>query len=61
MLNVLAKVPQGNTETVAAMLDPKPPVLADMLRQAREEITAFADFPEAHRRKCGEHQPVGAV
>ena len=68
MRNVLAKVPKGNTEMVAAairtvfaqptgplvraqveivaaMLEPKLPVVADMLRKAREEINAFADFP----------------
>jgi putative transposase len=81
MRNVLAKVPKGNTEmvaaairtifaqpsgplvraqveTVAAMLDPKLPVVADMLRQAREEITAFADFPEAHWRKVWSTNPL---
>jgi len=68
MRNVLAKVPKGNTEMVAAairtvfaqptgplvraqveivaaMLEPKLPVVADMMRKAREEINAFADFP----------------
>ena len=34
------------------MLEPKLPAVADRLRQAREEINAFADFPEAHRRKA---------
>lgn len=81
MRNVLAKVPKGNTEmvaaairtifaqptgplvraqveTVAAMLDPKLPVVADMLRKAREEITAFADFPEAHWRKVWSTNPL---
>jgi putative transposase len=81
MRNVLAKVPKGNTEMVAAairtvfaqptgplvraqveivatMLEPKLPVVADMLRQAREEITAFADFPEAHWRKVWSTNPL---
>src|SRR5665811_427684 len=81
MRNVLAKVPKGNTEMVAAairtifaqptgplvraqveivatMLEPKLPVVADMLRQAREEITAFADFPEAHWRKVWSTNPM---
>ena len=80
MRNVLAKVPKGNTEMVAAairtvfaqptgplvraqveivatMLEPKLPVVADMLRGAREEITAFADFPEAHWRKVWSTNP----
>jgi putative transposase len=81
MRNVLAKVPKGNTEmvaaairtvfaqptgplvraqveVVAAMLEPKLPVVADMLRRAREEITAFADFPEAHWRKVWSTNPL---
>jgi transposase-like protein len=33
------------------MFEPKLTVVADMLRGGREEITAFADFPEAHWRK----------
>ena len=39
---------RAKVEIVASMLEPKLPVVADMLRQAPEEITAFADFPEAH-------------
>jgi putative transposase len=81
MRNVLAKVPKGNTEMVAAairtvfaqptgplvraqveivaaMLEPKLPIVADMLRRAREEITAFADFPEAHWRKVWSTNPL---
>ena len=82
MRNVLAKVPKGNTEMVAAairtvfaqpigplvraqveivatMLEPKLPVVADMLRAgAREQITAFADFPEAHWRKVWSTNPL---
>ena len=81
MRNVLAKVPKGNTEmvaaairtvfaqptgplvraqveVVAAMLEPKLPVVADMLRGAREEITAFADFPNAHWRKVWSTNPL---
>lgn len=45
-------------ETVAAMLEPQLPAIADMLRQAREEITAFADFPEAHWRKIWSTNPL---
>jgi hypothetical protein len=40
------------------MLEPMLPVVADMLRQAREEITAFADFPEAHWRKGWSTNPL---
>src|SRR5690606_13568347 len=45
-------------ETVAAMLEPQLPAIADMLRAAREEITAFADFPEAHWRKIWSTNPL---
>jgi len=81
MRNVLARVPKGQAEmvaaavrtvfaqptgalvreqveTVAAMLAPKLPVVADMLREAREDITAFADFPEAHWRKIWSTNPL---
>uniref|UniRef100_UPI0026207164 IS256 family transposase n=1 Tax=uncultured Pseudokineococcus sp. TaxID=1642928 RepID=UPI0026207164 len=81
MRNVLARVPKGQgemvaaavrtifaqptgplvreqVETVAAMLEPKLPVVADMLRTAREDITAFADFPEAHWRKIWSTNPL---
>jgi putative transposase len=40
-------------ENVAATLAPKLPGVATMLREAREELTAFADFPHAHWRKSG--------
>jgi putative transposase len=40
-----------HVEVVAVMLDNQFPAVAAMLRDAREELTAFADFPEAHWRK----------
>ena len=49
---------RAQVEVVAAMLEPKLPVVADMLRGAREEITAFADFPEAHWRKVWSTNPL---
>jgi putative transposase len=49
---------RAQVEVVAAMLEPKLPVVADMLRRAREEITAFADFPEAHWRKVWSTNPL---
>jgi putative transposase len=81
MRNVLARVPKGQTEMVAAairtifaqptgplvraqvetialMLEPQLPAVATMLRDAREEITAFADFPEAHWRKVWSTNPL---
>lgn len=45
-------------EVVAAMLEPKLPAVAAMLREAREEITAFADFPEAHWPKIWSTNPL---
>ena len=45
-------------EVVATMLEPKLPDVATMLREAREEITAFADFPEAHWPKIWSTNPL---
>jgi putative transposase len=49
---------RAQVEIVATMLEPKLPVVADMPRGAREEITAFADFPEAHWRKVWSTNPL---
>jgi putative transposase len=48
-------------ETVAAMLEPQLPAIAEMLRDAREDITAFADFPEAHWRKIWSTNPLERI
>ena len=79
--NVLARVPKGQAdmvaaairtifaqptgpmvraqvETVALMLEPQLPAVATILRDAKEEITAFADFPEAHWRKVWSTNPL---
>jgi putative transposase len=45
-------------ENVAATLDRQFPAVATLLRDAREEITAFADFPQAHWRKIWSTNPV---
>jgi putative transposase len=81
MRNVLARVPKGQAEmvaaairtifaqptgplvraqveTVALMLEPQLPAVATMLRDAKEQITAFADFPEAHWRKVWSTNPL---
>ena len=81
MRNVLARVPKGNAEMVAAAirtifaqptgpgvrahvevvagtLEQQYPAVADMLRDAREDITAFADFPESHWRKIWSTNPL---
>ena len=49
---------RAQVEAIAAMLDPQLPAVAAMLRAAREEITAFADFPEAHWRKAWSTNPI---
>lgn len=48
-------------ETVATMLEPQLPAIAEMLRDAREDITAFADFPEAHWRKIWSTNPLERI
>jgi putative transposase len=45
-------------ETVAVMLEPKLSAVAAMLRSAREELTAFADFPEPHWVKIWSTNPL---
>ena len=43
------------------MLEAQLPTVATMLRDAKEEITAFADFPEAHWRKIWSTNPLGRL
>ncbi len=45
-------------ENVALTLERQFPMVALMLREAREEITAFADFPQAHWRKIWSTNPL---
>jgi putative transposase len=45
-------------ENVAATLERQFPSVAGLLRDAREEITAFADFPQAHWRKIWSTNPL---
>jgi putative transposase len=45
-------------ENVAATLERQFPAVAAMLRAAREEISAFADFPPAHWRKIWSTNPL---
>ncbi|WP_137726603.1 IS256 family transposase [Prescottella subtropica] len=81
MRNVLAKVPKGQSEMVAAairtifsqptgplvrdqvdtvadMLDTQFPAVATMLHDCKEQITAFAGFPEPHWRKIWSTNPI---
>jgi putative transposase len=45
-------------ENVAATLERQFPAVATVLRDAREEITAFAGFPQAHWRKIWSTNPL---
>ncbi|GAA4968890.1 IS256 family transposase [Kineococcus glutinatus] len=45
-------------DVVATMLTGQFPTVAEMLREAKEEITTFADFPEAHWRKIWSTNPL---
>jgi putative transposase len=46
---------------VAAMLQPKFPAVATMLADAKEDLTAFADFPAAHWTKIWSTNPLERV
>jgi putative transposase len=45
-------------ENVATTLERQFPAVATLLRDAREEITAFAEFPQAHWRKIWSTNPL---
>jgi putative transposase len=45
-------------ENVAITLERQFPAVALLLRDAREDITAFADFPQAHWRKIWSTKPL---
>ncbi len=49
---------RAHVEVVAKTLDSQFPAVAGMLRDARDELTAFADFPEAHWRKIWSTNPL---
>jgi putative transposase len=82
--NVLAQVPRGNAEMVAAairtvfaqpdaahvaeqfetiamMLGRQLPKVEQMMRQAREDLLAFAGFPQSHWRKIWSTNPLERV
>lgn len=52
------KAVREQVQTVAATLDGRFPAVADMLREAAADITAFTDFPEAHWRKIWSNNPI---
>jgi putative transposase len=49
---------RGQLEEVATTLAPKLPVIAAMLREAKADLTAFADFPQSHWRKVWSTNPI---
>jgi putative transposase len=49
---------RDHVDVVADMLAEKFPTVADLLREAKADITAFADFPEAHWRKIWSTNPL---
>ena len=53
-----AALVRAQVETVAASLHSQLPAVAQLLRDARDELTAFADFPTAHCRKIWSTNPL---
>ena len=49
---------RAHVEIVAQTLDKQFPAVAELLRNAKADITAFADFPEAHWRKIWSTNPL---
>lgn len=49
---------RAHVEIVAATLDAQFPAVAELLRDAKADITAFADFPETHWRKIWSTNPL---
>jgi len=49
---------RAHVEVVATTLDGQFPAVAELLRDAKADITAFADFPEAHWRKVWSTNPL---
>jgi putative transposase len=47
-----------HVEIVATTLEQQFPAVAELLRDAKADITAFADFPEAHWRKIWSTNPL---
>ena len=49
---------RGHVETVAGMLEGQFPAVAALLRDAKADLTAFADFPHAHWTKIWSTNPL---
>src|SRR5690606_24017519 len=53
-----AQLVREQVDTVADMLAPKFPAVAELLHEAKADLTAFADFPTAHWRKIWSTNPI---
>jgi putative transposase len=49
---------RDQVDSVAALLEGKFPTVAELLRDAKPDLTAFADFPEAHWKKLWSTHPL---
>ncbi len=49
---------RAHVEVVADMLHGQFPAVAELLREAKEDLTAFADFPHTHWRKIWSTNPL---
>jgi putative transposase len=53
-----ADAARTHVDTVATTLAAQFPAVADLLRDAKEDLTAYADFPHAHWRKLWSTNPL---
>ena len=53
-----ATLARAHVDTVASTLRPDFPAVADLLRDAKEDLTAYADFPHAHWHKLWSTNPI---
>jgi putative transposase len=53
-----AELVREQVDTVADILAPKFPAVAEMLHEAKADLTAFADFPTSHWRKVWSSNPI---
>ena len=53
-----AELVREQVDTVADILAPKFPAVAELLHDAKADLTAFADFPTSHWRKVWSSNPI---
>jgi hypothetical protein len=56
-----AEAVRAQVDTVAALLRKQYPKVSEMLLEAKEDITAFADFPERHWKKIWSSNPLERI